>query len=117
MEYTAHIPADLASELQAAGLARPIPQVRSAGPLLADLIIAAGNAATIVTLIGTPIGTKSISENITHWLRHRRTESGVRVKMSVQGRHGRVEMEIDDSTAAADVASTISDLIKALDAK
>lgn len=117
MEYTAHIPADLALELQADGLARPIPQVRSSGAIVADLIIAVDGAAAIVTLLGTPIGTASISERIVRWLRRPRAEGGVKVLMRARGRHGRVEMEIDDSTNITDIASTIADLVKALDAE
>ena|SRR5215831_12957846 len=117
MEYTAHIPADLAQELQADGLARPIPQVRSSGPLLADLIISVDSAAAIVTMLGTPIGTRSISERIVRWLRRPRVESGVKVRMSARGRHGRVEMEIDSSTRTMDIAPIISDIIKVLDTK
>jgi hypothetical protein len=117
MEYTAQIPADLALELQTDGLARPIPQVRSSGAFLADLMIVVDGAAAIVTLLGTPIGTNSISERIVHWLRRPQSESGVKILMRARGRHGRVEMEIDNSTDISDIAATISDLVKSLDAE
>lgn len=117
MEFTARIPADLAAELQADGLARPIPQVRSSGPLLADLILAFNSSVSVVTLLGTPIGTKSISERIVSWLGRQKAESGARLTLSARGRHGRVELEIDDSTTAPEIASLISDIVKALDTK
>ena len=71
-KLVAEVPAEVAADLEAAGLADPLPMLRSGGPVAADLLITGAQiATTLITILQVPETLSYLSGALSEWRRPR----------------------------------------------
>ena len=99
------VPAEVAAELEAEGLATRLPVVRAGGGIDADLVVTGIQVATVlVTFAQAPAALEDLAKRLHRWWSGRRPE---KVLIQVRGRSGKAQLELDPSVAPEDVAALL----------
>lgn len=99
------LPIEVASELEAEGLATRLPVVRAGGGIYADLVITGIQVATVlVTFAQGPSAFEDISERLHRWWVRRQPG---KVQVQVRGRNGTARLDLDASVHPEDVAALL----------
>ena len=99
------LPIELASELEAEGLASRLPVVRAGGGIDADLVITGIQVATVlVTFAQAPSAFEDVSKRLYRWWVRRQPG---KIQVEVRGRNGAARLELDASVDPEDLAALL----------